>query len=521
MKKYFALAFCLSFFTFLALAQTSEDPDGFNTFYYPSGQKASEGFLKKGKPDGYWVSYFPTGIKKSEGNRKNFLLDSIWVFYNQLGDTTEKINYLLGKKNGFTVKYGYRNDRIGKDRLIILSRELYVNDKQEGLSYYYRKDGKLQEIVRFKDGKKNGPSFEYDEDSVIIAFKDYRRDYLVTSDRLNRKDSLGLKQGLWREYYSDGKMKSEAYYKDGLLSGIYKQFNQKGSLELALNYKNGVIDEKSSVLEKEVSIKNTYDSSNILVFSGAYIDSIPVGIHRYYNRKGEVIDSKVYSNSGILISQGIITPEGKREGKTRFFFEDGKIYSIGQYENNQRTGKWTYYYENGRIEQEGSFKNDLATGLWSWYFIDGKLNREEEFLAGKEDGSYTEYDISGDVLTKGAYVEGEKEGDWEYKVGDHSEVGKYVSGLRDGDWKYFYGDGKLQYEGNYVQGNPDGWIKIYYQSGQLLEEQYYLNGIRQKNWKKYDVAGNIILTIAYVDDVETRINGVKVENTERDIKLIK
>ena len=75
--------------------------DGYQVFKYPNGTVSSEGLIKNGKPEGFWKSYYVTGVKKSEGKRTNFLLDSIWIFYDQAGDTTEKINYLYGKKNGW------------------------------------------------------------------------------------------------------------------------------------------------------------------------------------------------------------------------------------------------------------------------------------------------------------------------------------------------------------------------------------------------------------------------------------
>ena len=75
--------------------------DGYHVFKYPNGSVSSEGLIKNGKPEGYWKSYYVTGVKKSEGKRTSFLLDSIWLFYDQVGDTTEKISYLFGKKNGY------------------------------------------------------------------------------------------------------------------------------------------------------------------------------------------------------------------------------------------------------------------------------------------------------------------------------------------------------------------------------------------------------------------------------------
>ena len=81
--------------------------------------------------------------------------------------------------------------------------------------------------------------------------------------------------------------------------------------------------------------------------------------------------------------------------------------------------------------------------------------------------------------------------------------------------------GTLKYEGNYLQGNPDKRHKYYYPSGVLQEEQYYQMGIREKSWKKYDPEGNLVMTISYKQNVEQRINGVRIKLPESDIKLIR
>ena len=110
--------------------------DGFVQFLYPNDQVSSEGTMKYGKPDGYWTTYYVTGIKKSEGKRTNFLLDSVWTFYNNEGDTMQTISYMIGKKNGYHIVYGYENRKEGRDHGEIISQELYVNNKREGMSYY-------------------------------------------------------------------------------------------------------------------------------------------------------------------------------------------------------------------------------------------------------------------------------------------------------------------------------------------------------------------------------------------------
>ncbi|MCK4343748.1 MAG: hypothetical protein KAX05_00560, partial [Bacteroidales bacterium] len=68
---------------------------------------------------------------------------------------------------------------------------------------------------------------------------------------------------------------------------------------------------------------------------------------------------------------------------------------------------------------------------------------------------------------------------------------------------------------------PDGKHKTFWENGNLKEEQFYSMGIRERTWKKYNQEGNLIMTITFRNDVEYRINGIKVKLPESDVKLIK
>jgi uncharacterized protein len=161
--------------------------DGPVTIYYPNGQLSSEGFVKDGKPDGYWKTYYVTGILKSEGKRTNFLLDSTWNFYNHSGDLVEVINYQFGKRSGYTYTYDYNNPELPGQKTLV-SKELYINDKKEGQSFYYYNTGELKEMVFFSDGKREGYAKEFDRDSTVITLKQYKDNYLISRERINRKD---------------------------------------------------------------------------------------------------------------------------------------------------------------------------------------------------------------------------------------------------------------------------------------------------------------------------------------------
>lgn len=492
-------------------------PDGYQVFRYPNGAISSEGILRSGKPEGFWKSYYVTGVKKSEGRYTNFMLDSIWVFYDQAGDTTEKISYLYGKKNGYNLKYK-KDPGAG---LYIWSRDLYAGNIREGNAYIYFPDGKIQQVVYYKNGKKEGLAREYDNNGNLITLFEYSNDFLISRQRINRTDQSRLKQGDWKEFYPDGTIKIEKTYKDDRLHGYYKEYDSRGRLSITMLYDNGSIVKSRVEDEPDIEVINRYDQSGRLIYSGPFRNQVPVGVHREFGTDGRISNSFIYNDNGLKLSEGIVNESGNRTGRWKDFFEDGKIKAEGQYTDNRRTGLWRFFNSTGMVEQTGSFSNDRPDGIWKWYYPDGSLLREEECFQGQRDGAYVEYAPGGEIIAKGNYTDGEKNGEWLYKSGDNKEEGRYIVGLKDGTWRSYYPGEKIRFRGNYIQGTPDGQHLYYYESGRIREEQYYRAGIRIRTWKKYDEEGNLALTITYRDDEEISINGVRINLPERDVRLIR
>jgi uncharacterized protein len=517
MKKLFlniVLIFC---FSGLSAQNTETVKDGFQQFKYPNGVISSEGFIKDGKPEGYWKSYYVTGVKKSEGKRTSFLLDSIWLFYDQTGDTTEKISYLLGKKNGYYLKY--RKDPSAG--IYVWSKELYAGDKKEGTGFVYFPNGKTQQAISYNSGKKEGLSKEFDENGNVITIYEYNNDFLISREKINRIDTKRLKQGLWVDFYPNGEKKCEKTYKDDLLYGYYKEHDTRGNLVLTMLYENGAIVKSRVEDEPDVEIVNKYDNNNKLIYSGPYRSKVPVGVHREYGQDGKVTNAFVYNDNGLLLSEGIVDEGGNRNGKWKDLYPDKTTEAEGSYTDNRRTGIWKFYNPAGKMEQVGSYNNGRPDGLWKWYFENGAILREEEYFQGQRDGAFTEYSPTGDIIGQGQFSDGEKNGEWKLKTGDLTEEGKYIIGLKDGQWKSYYPSGKLRFKGGFVQGNPDGQHLWYFEDGRPKEEQYYKMGLKQKTWKKFNEDGVAIMTITYKDDVEISINGVKINLPESSTKLIK
>ncbi len=490
-----------------SFAQENEiDPNGYNKFYYKNGVLSSEGYMKEGKPNGYWKTYYSTGIIKSEGSRRAFSLDSTWVFYDEAGDTLQKINYYGGKKNGYHFVYKYSIEtNIKKGGLI--SKELYVNGVKQGKSYHY-KNNKITKIINYLDGRKNGLSKEY-KDSLIITIYKYNNDYLVYKEKINRRGQKNLKQGTWKVFYKNEKINIECTYLNDTLNGLYIVYDKDGKpISTTLYEMNSIVTKGKEIVLEAVTKEEYFENGNIK-FSGTYIDTIPVGMHKEFSEDGTIINATLFNESGRVKGIGHVNNLSKKIGIWNFYYESGELKSVGSYNNNMRTGNWKFYYRNASLEQEGSYKRGYTSGDWTWYYKNGRPWRKESLTKGKQDGMLLEFSLKGDTILKGEYIDGEREGYWVYKIGDHIEKGNFQAGLKNGNWYYYFDNGKLNFKGKFVQGEQNGKFTYYYNNKTPYIIGYYQMGVKEKNWKKFDPNGELIWAIKYKNDEIYKINGAR------------
>jgi len=99
-------------------------------------------------------------------------------------------------------------------------------NRHEGLVKEYYRDGSLRSEVVFKNG--------LPDDTVRLYYK---------NGNLRRiayfKD--GKQQGQTLSYYENGTLKAEEYYKDSMLDGHCKFYDANGNLQWEADFKNGII----------------------------------------------------------------------------------------------------------------------------------------------------------------------------------------------------------------------------------------------------------------------------------------
>ena len=376
-------------------AQTN-DPNGFNKFYFDNGNVSSEGDLKDGKPEGFWKNYYRSGQLKSEGNRKNHLLDGNWKFYTEEGLLIEEIEYAQDKRNGLTNTYS-------KEGFLIESTR-FVEDVKNGVAFTYYTNGGIHTETPFIDGREDGKAYTFNPQGDIIGIRTYKNGILVRQENINQLDREGKKEGLWKEFRDDRTVKSEGEYRNGEREGYWKEYSIKGDLLETTKYENGglVTDaEELSNLDVRELYYTKEEAEGRLKFRGTYREDNRHGTHLWFAKDGEIDSAKIFRND-VLVAEGDMERGGLRQGDWKeYYYPGGELKAQGAYSGGYKNDVWVYYYPNQKVDERGKYDGKgRPDGEWKWYFETGQLKREEIFKNGQEHGWLTEYNDSGAVILR-------------------------------------------------------------------------------------------------------------------------
>lgn len=211
--------------------------------------------------------------------KRLFIATIVFTFFFVSNAVSQKINKVdaEGKRTGVWKK-NYPN---GKLRYT----GTFLNGKEIGTFKFYKNtSSKLPSIVK---------EYSVDSDSAIVKFYNYDGKLKTKGTMIGKK-----RVGAWNYYFSNGKIFSEEFYKDGNLEGVLKNYYANGNITEESNYKKGLKD----------------------------------GV------------SKVYTEDGILIEE-VIYVAGKLNGPAKYFDLKGQIKETGVYKDNKREGKWEFYMD--------------------------------------------------------------------------------------------------------------------------------------------------------------------------------
>ena len=210
------------------------------------------------------------------------------------------------------------------------------------------------------------------------------------------------------------------------------------------------------------SILSIYYLVNILFSSKEIvsIDKIVIRNGLVYkinsNEPFDGISEEYYTGRNHQLGRKVNYKNGKQDGITTTWDENGQKESEGNYKNGKTDGTMTTWYENGQKESEANSKNGKRDGIVIAWYGNGQKKVEGNSKNGKLDGTTTTW-----------YENGQKKEEWNYK-------NDTLDGIAS-TW-YENGNGQKKVEGNYENGKVDGIITSWYENGQKEAEVNYKNG---------------------------------------------
>lgn len=474
-------------------------------YRHVNGEVSSKGWLVDGIPGGYWVSFHEDGTRKSEGNWESGKLSGDWVFYDEKGRLETTLTYRNGEKQGEETHW----DSTGT-KLRVLP---WDQDTLSGWEVEYHPDGWETRRIPWVSGQKEGVALEFAKgetgETRIIRRMGYRGDLLRWVEDINRFDDQNRKTGKWMSFWPNGRVREEGPFARGLKEGVFKLFNRNGDLERTETYKRGkrVVDAPTAVA---LDLRQSFHANGEIARSGPWREAIPMGIHRFFDDEGHLVEVKVF-REGVLEASGMLDASGLRTGEWTLFWPDGTARAVGPYLEGEREGPWKFFNRMGRLEQEGDYRVGEWHGKWRWYHPDGKLHRQEYFRKGREDGEFLELSSRGDTVAIGSYERGLKQGEWFEIVDEDRQRGAYLDGERDGLWRHVEENGNVLFIGAYSAGVPTGEHSTYWPSGIRASVGSHEGGLKNGNWRYFDAQGVIRLIRQYENGRIVKVNGVRTD----------
>lgn len=393
------------------------------TFYNEKGITQSVIHYQQGKKEGDQIRYLPY-----EYTIQHWHQDTIVGNVNTYDTARwikSSIPYVEGKPHGMAKTFNKDGLVILITQYYhgILGRSEHINRTdnfglKQGSWKYFWDNGNLKMEASYLNDKKNGFFKYYDENGNFLYVEKYDHDQLVE----NAKETKQLEQRV--VYYPNGKPSIIAtYYKDQP-DGLRREFDTAGHTIKGYLFENGWLHYEgiTDLNGLRQGLWKEYYQSGELRSQGKYKNSIQIDRWNFYftdqsveitgsfNNKGEKQGEWLwfYPNGDTMMIAHY--EDGEFEGEYVEYDEIGKPLVQGAYEGGVEQGEW--YYRNNGVVEKGKYDGGHPVGLWITYYDNGKIAFEIHYDKGLRDGKYTSYWENGNIKVTGKYEKGIQQGAW-------------------------------------------------------------------------------------------------------------
>jgi len=400
-------------------------------FYDDKGKISMEINYRTGKKDGTRKTYREGEI--IEENFKNDIKDGFTRYYYSDEQVRKEVIFREGLEEGLSREFdkdGRVITIITYKSGFIIERELINrfdnSGKKHGLWKYFYPDGMVRLEGTFNHGLENGYFKEYDEVGNLFSTAKY-----AEGVKLEDVAEL-LKLDLRKDYYPDGKIKIAATYnKAGQPEGVRREYLPDGTVEKSYIFRNGIMIGEGIVTEKgerDGFWKEYYDDGRLRA-EGGYDKDVREGSWKFYHPEGASEQEGVYANGkpegdwkwyypGGQVLREESYYNGLLDGLMTEYDESGNVITKGGFIEGKEDGTW--FYCIGDSETEGNYAEGMRSGLWEIHDLPKGMGQQKvlrfegRFIEDNPHGKHTYYWDNGNRKDEGEYSMGRKEGEWIY-----------------------------------------------------------------------------------------------------------
>lgn len=367
--------------------------------------------------------------------------------------------------------------RFANDGTTVIESGQYKNDKKDGEFRSYYDNGKVRLVSHYTMGELDGDYMKYAKDGHLKEQRPYRN---------------GKVNGLNTRYRGDGSKYWSGTYVDGQLDGVSREWDPDGHL----------IRERQYSKAKKDGLSQSWDQDGMLTYVEHYQDDQLVGekisyfkgteqvkTKEQYNDKHQKLSSITYDEDGTKRSETTYDVTHEKPTSTYRRYENGHLVFERQKDPNRNWSFEQTYDEHGEVIGFVTYKDRRKDGKYlatnTSFDDDSKQFRTEaNFKQGIYHGEYKETLLPDNiVLQKGRYEEYEKVGEWYYREGDRIRTEHYdANGKLHGELLATTLDGKLLRREHYQHGKPVGEFENRTPEGDVIAKGQYVDGSRHGDW---------------------------------------
>ena len=409
-------------------------------------------------------------------------------------------------------------------KVLVLAFALFLNmglcfaepcaGENKHCSEYYPGTKSIKAKYKLKDGKKEGKYREYFPNKKLKVLANYE---------------AGLLEGEHLTYYDNAQIMQKDYYKNNQKHGVSYLYNLEGKLLNSTTYYYGKKQGYSYDYLTETKIEKYYDNDELAVQKEYTYDDVLLEEKKYY-KSGDKKTTKYYytdiSDHVNKITQSkhereklvdifkktkyttfetlTLIKEGKTIETTRFYNDNNIAFYTYKFEivnNKIIAGDECEYDENGHMQIERKFSNSYKNMSFITFYPNGNIESKGQFRENPttktldfKEGDFYNYNTQGRMIGKTIY-KNNKEIDafiWNYHPnGEYSLAGRIKNGKPNGIQTLYYDNGKPEMKSNFLNGKLHGKSTSYSYTGKVKVIENYTNGVLNGKKTTFYQNGNV------------------------------